>query len=110
MKKLKQFLSDIFKPEEYNDLDTAGIAQALNDASVRNIWLVNCLNDLKTINQDVDRRLLQGSEFGLLDLCARRKAYQDILEGILSARRQVTQEVRPNPRASVSVDLDRVTV
>ena len=112
MKKLKKWLKDYFNPEEFNDLDVEGIVQALNDSSVRHVWLTSVLSDLKAINLEVDRRLLDGgSEYGLTDLCARRKAYQDILSGVLSARRTVvsgTQEVRHNPRP-VSIDLDRVT-
>lgn len=109
MKKLKKFLSDLFNPE--NDLDIAGISIALNDASVRHVWLLKCLAELKDMNQEVDRRLLNQHEYGLIDLCARRKAYQDMLEAILSARRQVTgtQEERHNPSVS-GVNLDRVTV
>lgn len=111
MKKLKKWLSDYFSPETFNDLDVDGIAQALNDSSVRAVWLTNTFSDLKAINLEVDRRLLGGgNEQGLTDLCARRKAYQDLLSGVLSARRTVvsgTQE-RPNPRVQ-KVDLDRVT-
>ncbi len=112
MKKLKKWLSDYFSPESFNDLDVDGIAQALNDSSVRHIWLTRTLAELKTINLDVDKRLVSGTNLQLTDLCARRKAYQDVLESILSARRTVvsgTQEQRPNPKAPVLVDLDRVT-
>lgn len=109
MKKFRQWLSAYFDPESFNDLDIGAIGSALNDSSVRIIWLSACMDELKAINLEVDKRLLLGSEMGLLDLCSRRKAYQDILEGILTARRQVTQAVRPNQSVPV-VNLDRVTV
>lgn len=109
MKKIKRWLQDIFSPEEFNNMDTDAIRAALNDASVRTLWLSECFEEMKRINMDVDKRLLTHMEYGLTDLCARRKAYQDILEAILSARRQVTQDPRPNPKVQVVVDLDRVT-
>lgn len=110
MKTMRKWLTDYFAPEVFNELDIDGIAQALNDSSVRHTWLTRTLSELKAINLEVDKRLLTGTEYGLTDLCARRKAYQDILSGVLSARRTIvgTQETRPNPRVQV-VDLDRVT-
>jgi len=109
MNKLKRFFSQMLYPDAFNDLDTSAIGEALNDAGVRNLWLFGCFDELKRINLEVDRRLLSDTQYGLIDLCARRKAYQDMLESILSARRQVTQGQRPNPQPPVSVNLDRVT-
>lgn len=109
MKKLKRWFNEYFAPEEFNGLDTSAIADALNDSAVRGIWLNSCFEEIKRVNIEVDRRLLTGMEMGLIDLCARRKAYQDMLESVLSARRVVTQEVRHNPKADVVVNLDRVT-
>lgn len=107
MKKLERWLKDIFDPER--DLDIDAIRSAFNDVSVRSIWLSGCLDELRRMNMEVDKRLLNGANLSLADLCARRKAYQDILEAVLSARRQVTQESRPNPKVAVAVNLDRVT-
>lgn len=108
MKKLKKFLNDIFNPE--NDLDIVAIASALNDTSVRAVWLSGLLEDLKTMNREVDKRLLASHPYGLTDLCSRRKAYQDVLESVLSARRTVmAKDVRPNPEVQTVVNLDRVT-
>jgi hypothetical protein len=108
--KIKRWFSDIFEPEQFNDMDTTAIEQALNDQNVRSLWIHECFEEIKRINMEVDKRLLHGPEYGLTDLCARRKAYQDILEYALSARRQLqTQIVRPNPKAEVSINLDRVT-
>lgn len=110
MKKIKRWLNEVFSPEEFNDIDMNAIGEAFNDASVRSKWLLALFDEMKRINTEVDRRLLIGHEFGLTDLCARRKAIQDVLEMVLSAKRAVAQEVRPNPRSQVSViDLDRVT-
>lgn len=108
MRKIKRWFRDFFKPEDFNDLDMFSIGEAFNDQRVRSFWLLGCLEELKRMNMEVDKRLLSGSELGLIDLCARRKAYQEVLESILSAKRQVLQEVRPNPRSS-AVNLDRVT-
>lgn len=109
MKQVKRWLKEIFGAEEFNNLDTAAIANAFNDPGVRALWLVYCFEELRNINMEVDRRLLSGTEMGLIDLCARRKAFQDILEAIPSARRKLTQDVRPNPRILNDVNLDRVT-
>jgi hypothetical protein len=111
MKKIKRWLNDIFGVEEFNNLDTSSIGEAFNDLMVRTIWLNSCFDELKRLNLEVDKRLLTGQDFNLIDLCARRKAYQDVLEAILSARRQVIngqQVVRPNPKV-MDVNLDRVT-
>lgn len=113
MKRIKRWLTDFFEPGSFNNLDTVSIGEAFNDPSVRAFWLNDCFETLKQINLDVDKRLLSGSEMGLTDLCARRKAYQDVLEAVLTARRQVAgkqQDVRHNPRIGAgSVNLDRVT-
>ena len=109
MKKLTRFLSDIFKPEAMNDLDTEAIGAAFNDLGVRTLWLNSCFAELKHINLEVDRRLLTENMYGLTDLCARRKAFQDVLEGVLSARRQVAKTVPQVQAPNPLVNLDRVT-
>lgn len=108
MKKLQQWLKNVFEPEEYNDLDVTSIAEALNDSSIRHRWFLDVLEEIRRINIEVDKRLLSGPEYGLTDLCARRKAIQYVLEAVLSVKRQVKQEVRPNPQVQI-VNLDRVT-
>lgn len=110
MKRIKRWLHEMFSPQEFNGLDFGLIAQAFNDATVRRLWLEGIVSDLETMNKEVDRRLLTDSTYGIADLCARRKAYQDVLEAVLSARRKVMQEVRPNPKDQMQeIDLDRVT-
>lgn len=111
MRKIKRWFKEIFDPENFNGMDTALIAGALNDPGVRALWLAFCFEEIIRINMEVDKRLLtaRDNEMGLIDLCARRKAFQDILEAVLSARRQLTQEVRSNPRMPEVVNLDRVT-
>lgn len=110
MKKLPRWIKDFFNPEQFNNLDIQAIGDALNDHAVRGVWLSECLQELKRINIEVDMRLLSGNEMNLIDLCARRKAYQDMLESILTARRRVLkQELPHNPRLPVAVNLDRVT-
>lgn len=113
MKRVTRWFKDFFRPDLFNNLDTEAIGAAFNDLGVRTLWLNYCFDELKRINMEVDKRLLSGSEAGLIDLCARRKAYQDVLEAVLTARRQVvlgTQARSPNPKDRVVVvDLDRVT-
>lgn len=110
MKKIKRWFREIFEPEVFNGIDTSMIAGAFNDPSVRSLWLTYCFEEIVRINMEVDKRLLFGTEMGLIDLCARRKAFQDILEAGLSARRKLAQDVRPNPQPLSAVNLDRVTV
>lgn len=107
--KIKKWLESMFEPEQFNDMDVLSIEKALDDMSIRSIWLQGCFDEIKRINLEVDKRLLQGPEYGLTDLCARRKAYQDVLESALSARRQVMQAQRPNPPVKAEINLDRVT-
>lgn len=107
--KIRKWMTFMFGPEEFNDMDVTAIERCLDDKSVRSVWLQGCFEEIKRINMEVDKRLLQGPEYGLTDLCARRKAFQDVLESALSARRQVVQADRPNPVARVDVNLDRVT-
>lgn len=107
--KIKRWLKELFEPEISNDLDVGLIGSAFNDPGIRAEWLSYCFDEIRRMNAEVDKRLLSGIEIGLIDLCARRKAFQDVLEAVLSARRKITQEGRPNPRREVVVDLDRVT-
>lgn len=107
--KIKKWLQEIFNAEEFNDIHLSIIAEALSDGSVRSAWLMQVLDDIRQINLDADKCLLVGDTYRLSDLCSRRRAYTDILSAVLAAKRKVTQEVRPNPRPMVAVDLDRVT-
>lgn len=109
MKRVRKWLSEIFNPEE--DLDMAAMGLALNDPAVRTFWLGAMLNEIRQMNREVDRRLLAGVNVGLTDLCARRKAYQDVLESLLSARRAIEKpkEERHNPMSQFLSSLDKVT-
>lgn len=112
MKKIKQWMADIFEPEQFNDIDIFQVADALNDGEIRKRWFLAVLEEIKTINKNVDRRLLTGTgEIGLIDLCSRRKALQDVLEMVLTVKRQLKQEAEPgrhNPTGR-GINLDRVT-
>lgn len=109
--KFVKHLKELFAPESIQDLRMDEIALALNDHDIRTTWLTGLLNDLKLMNLQVDKALLDGSQIKLADLCARRRAYQDILDSILlSAQRVKTNDVQHNPRPKRGfADLDRVT-
>jgi hypothetical protein len=109
VKKLRHWLKEIFNPQEFNDIDVAGVAQAFNDPSVRSLWIAGCLDEIKRINISLDQCLLTLGTKAIPDLCARRKAIQDVLEMALSARRQLASESRPNLSVA-AINLDRVTV
>lgn len=111
MKKVKRWLRELFAPEDFNGLDIEMIRSSLNDSSIRSLWFYACLDEIRRMNMEVDKRLLSGTNLQLTDLCARRKAYQDVLEAVLSARRQVVsvpKDVRHNPQVP-GINLDRVT-
>lgn len=110
MKKIRQWLKDVFDPMDFNDVDVFSVVEALNDTTIRKVWVGLVLEELKFINHEVDKRLLSENQYGITDLCARRKAIQDILEMVLSAKRQSKQEIPHNPASKVISDLDRVTV
>lgn len=109
MKKLKKWLNDIFDVETSFNIDIYQVGESLGDTSVRTIWLTMCLDEIKRIHVDIDKRLLYGESKNISDLCARRQAFQDMLLMILSARKTVKQEVRHNPKGEMIIDLDRVT-
>lgn len=108
MKKLNRWLKNLFTPKELHGLDVSEILAALNEEAVRKLWIFEAFQELKRMNLEVDKRLLSGAAYSLTDLAARRKAYQDMLDGILSARRQLRNH---NPKAKPGeFDLDSVTV
>ncbi len=106
MKKISRWLNQIFSPKELHGLDIQEILAALNEEPTRKMWIYETLQELKRMNLEIDKRLLTGTTYNITDLAARRKAYQDILDGILSARRQVRGH---NPKSMGQFDLDSVT-
>ena len=102
MKKILKSFKAIFSPKELQDLDSMEILAVLNDPLVRKEWLWEVYEELKRLNLQIDAKLISGSEFRLTDLCARRKAYQNILEAILLAKRQVRSH---NPAQAVTAGL-----
>lgn len=107
MKKLVVYLKDIFNPKELHNLNVQQILMALSDSSVRKEWLYETFEEMKRLNLEVDKRLLSQDQWNIANLAARRKAYQDILESVLTARRRVHN---PNPQNKSGFDLDSVTV
>jgi hypothetical protein len=107
MKKILQKFKDIFTPKELQGLDSMELLAALNDPQSRKIWLFEVYEELKRLNLQIDSKLLSGSEFRLTDLCARRKAYQDVLEGVLFAQRQAKSH---NPGDKSRFDFSSATV
>lgn len=106
MKRFPAFIKELFGPKELHNLDVQDLLGAMSDPVVRKVWLAGVFEDLQRLNLDVDKCLLSTGQVHITDLAARRKAFQDILEGILTARRRVRD---PNPRSG-SFDLDSVTV
>lgn len=106
MKKLSRWLKDVFTPKELHGLDVQDLLEALNDSGIRKLWMYDTLQELKRMNLEIDKRLVSGVSFQITDLAARRKAYQDVLEGVLSAKRQIKAH---NPGSKGRFDLDSVT-
>lgn len=107
MKKLVRFLKTIFSPKDLHGLDVGELLDALSDSGIRKLWLYETLEELKRINLEIDRRLTTNKIVHLTDLAVRRKAYQDVLEAIVFAKRQIKNH---NPKAMGQFDLDSVTV
>jgi hypothetical protein len=110
MKSIRRWMNDIFGPKEMQEINAFDLLESMNDPTIRKEWLHGVFEELKRMNLEVDKRLLTGG-YRIEDLCARRKAYQDILEGILSAKRSITMGTRHNrPVKAGQFDLDSVTV
>lgn len=108
MKKIPNLIREWFSPKFIQDLDVQDILLAMSDATIQKIWISDVFDELQRLNLEVDRRLLTNDQRSITDLAARRKAYQDVLQGVLSARRRIKN---PNPKdRSGSFDLDSVTV
>jgi hypothetical protein len=107
MKKIPDLLKDWFSPKELQGLDINEILGAFADPVVRNIWIFGIFEELKRLNLELDRRLLNADGIYIDDLAARRKAYQDMLDSVLSAKRRAKNN---NPSGPSSFDLDSVTV
>lgn len=111
MKNIPRWLTGLFSPKELQGLDAAELLDALSSPSIARIWLHGVYQELKQMNIEIDRCLLTGRDVHLTDLCARRRAYQDVLTAIKSAKQSATQAKNHNPREQVpEIDLDRVTV
>lgn len=106
MKKLNRWFKNIFTAKEVYQLDLQELLDAMSDSGVRKLWLYDTLEEIKRVNLEIDRRLLTGSPGNITDLAARRKAIQDVMELIRSAKRQIKNH---NPKSG-EFDLDSVTV
>lgn len=109
MKKMPRFMSRLFSPAYMQEIDIADLVTQLNDPMVRRIWIHEMYQELRNINLSVDKALLS-RDSQINDLSARRKAFRDILEMILHARRRVAEGKDHDHRYQAEVDLDRVTV
>ena len=106
MKNIPKLLEKWFSPKHLQGLDIQEILGAMSDPTIRNIWIYGIFEELQRLNLEIDKRLLTADQFNIEDLCARRKAYQDVLESVLSAKRRAKGS---NPPPG-SFDLDSVTV
>ena len=110
MKRIHRWFDEIFSPKELQRLDAMEIVDAMNDPVIRKTWLFEAFEELKRMNLDVDKCLLNGG-YRIEDLCARRKAFQDVLEYVLSAKRTVVMARDHNHNSrSGGFDLDSVAV
>lgn len=106
MKSIPKLFGDWFSPKEIYGIDISEIQLAFSDSVVRNIWLLGIYEELKRLNLEIDKRLLMNDSMDITDLAARRKAHQDVLESVLTARRRAKGSNPP----SKDFDLDSVTV
>ena len=106
MRKIFKKFTDIFSPKQLQGLDSMELIDAFVDPAVRKLWLWEVYEELKRMNLAIDKQLREGNPYNFDDLCARRKAYQDVLDAILRAKRQVRNN---NPADKSGFDLDAVT-
>jgi len=106
MKKIPAMIREWFSPKALQGLDVQDVLSAMADPVIRKIWVSDVYDELQRLNLEVDARLSSGKASDVTDLAARRKAYQDVLLGVLSARRRVKSL---NPQSG-TFDLDSVTV
>lgn len=109
MKSIPRYLTRLFSPKHLQNLDVLELLQALNNETIRKIWLYEVYQDLREMNLGVEKALLNG-DMRLNDLSARRRAYQDVLEGILTAKKRQMEEKDHDHKVQSVIDLDRVTV
>lgn len=109
MKKLPRYLLRLFSPKHLQNLDVLELLQAMNNETVRKLWLYDIYQELREMNLGIEKALLN-QDTRINDLSARRKAYQDVLEGILGAKRRQTEETDHDHNVQSLIDLDRVTV
>ncbi len=109
MRKISRYLKRLVSPRYMQDIDLADLLRAMNDETVRRIWLYEVYQELRNLNLGVEKALM-GGDISISRISARRRAFQDVLEMILNARTRRLEERDPNPRFESEVDLDRVTV
>lgn len=80
-------LSDLWAPEEIQEIRTQDVEFALQDITVRKIWLQKVFDQIRQCNLDVDSRLRKGNK-EVSDLVFKRQALQGILEAVFEAKRQ----------------------
>ena len=106
-------LHDLFRPRETMGLDVYAVLEGLGDSVVRKNWLFEVLSEVKRINLSIDQMLSSGgrlSQETLIDLSARRRAIQFVLESALAAKRDVARQRGQNPASKGELDLDSVTL
>lgn len=107
MKKVPRFLLNLFSPQHLQNLDVLELLEAFNNPTVRKLWIYEVYQELRALNLGIEKALVSGN---VKDLSARRKAYRDVLELILVAKRRCLEEKDPDPRFKSEIDMDRVTV
>lgn len=107
MKKVPRFLLNLFSPQHLQNLDVLELLEAFNNPTVRKLWIYEVYQELRALNLGVEKALLTGKT---TDLSVRRKAIQDVLELITTAKRRCSEEKDPDHKILAEVDLDRVTV
>jgi hypothetical protein len=106
--RLPAWLSQLFEPSAFNDLNINELLASLTDTSVRNHWMKAVLEEVKEINLRTHVALMNG-DLGerFIQESARLQGIDWVLRQILNSQNSVAMEKRQNQTDDV---LDSVAV
>lgn len=95
--KIVEFLSNLWRPAEMQDLNVQEVQAALMDASVRKHWLHSILGEVKEINRRTHKALIEGKlDDQFVQESARLQGIEYVLRQVLHSKTSMELEKRHN--------------